>query len=169
MHILHEKMEGMMTAFDEELPEGMDSRRPPRSYTRWFPVGLGRSRVDQVLSGVRVLTFFQSKNAMWFLLRAFRFECRIGHGLLSAEACNYIFHMKGLSESLRWAVLIQKGSDLPDHITPVQRHIYGKWGALLSFFDLQLADAPGRSRSSRSTMARKITGLTSTMVNSCTK
>ena len=84
-----------MTAFDEVLLESRDARRPTRSYTPWLPFGLGRSRVDQVLSYVRILTYVQSEDPMWFLLRAFRFTSRAGHSLLAAVARNFVCYMKG--------------------------------------------------------------------------
>ena len=49
----------------------------------------------------------------------------------------------------------------------VQQHIYSKWETVLKVIGLKLTDAPGRS--SRNTMARKITGMTSTRLNGCTK
>ena len=49
----------------------------------------------------------------------------------------------------------------------VQQQICGKWETVLEVIGLKLAYAPGRS--SRTTVARKITGMMSTRLNICTK
>ena len=44
------------------------------------PHNAGRTAVEQVLNKVVMLTFYQSEDPVWFLLRAFKFTSRTSHG-----------------------------------------------------------------------------------------
>lgn len=56
--------------------------------------------MDQVLHRVRPLTYLQSEDPVWFLLRTFRFTSRTGHEFLSAIARDYEGRLRGMSVHL---------------------------------------------------------------------
>lgn len=58
---------------------------------------IGEKKDDQLLRRFRLLTYYQSEDPVWFLLRAFLFTSRTAHGFLADTARDYEQYLNGMA------------------------------------------------------------------------
>jgi len=69
--------------------------------------------VQAVCKSVRHLTYYQSEDPVWFLLRAFTFTSRTSHSFIRAVCRNFDIKIRALSLCLRGANLRESSRSLP--------------------------------------------------------
>ena len=84
------------------------------------PPASGKSRVEQALARVTPLIYLHSEDPVWFLLRAFRFTSRTGHGFVAAVVRDYAASMRGLAALLRCRTVVEGVQALSDDEEDVQ-------------------------------------------------
>lgn len=93
---------------------------------------LGRKQhTDIVLSRVNLLTYYQSEDPVWFLLRAFRFTSRTAHGFLSCISRDYDWHVRALSKLLFGTRLTAGSALLPATASETEQCLKARWNTLI--------------------------------------
>ena len=82
-----QKLEESLITFDNGRISAARTTRATAA--RSDSVNNGRSKVEHLLNRVLMLTYYQSEDPIWYLLRAFRFTSRTGHGFKAAVALDY--------------------------------------------------------------------------------
>ena len=142
----------------ENLREGQRETRATRMRST------ANVAVDQFLRRFTVLTYLQSEDPVWFLLRAFRFTSRTGHSFLSAIAREFDKHMKGLASKLA-GIRMTAGADmLPVDISDAQQCVRERWDSLMHVLGLrkQVLTQPN----SRRYLSQQIARYSASKINS---
>ena len=161
------KLGETMVLFDEVLSVLDPRTRAMRSKNLPVLATNGRSRVEQVLGGVMALTYLQSEDPVWFLLRAFRFTSRTGYGFIAAVARDYVTSMRGMVWLLRGKTLTEGVRELNEDADEVRLRIKVKWDTVTSALGMRLADKPRPS--SRRAAADRLTDMSPSRISSSTK
>ena len=85
-----------------------------------------------MLNRFHILTYFQSEDPDWFLVRAFPFTSRTAHVFIAAVARDYDERQKGLSWLLRGKCLGQGIESFSDDHILVRERIRHKWEQVIS-------------------------------------
>lgn len=87
--------------------------------------------VGQALNLVNALTYLQSEDPVWFLLRVFRFTKRTAHGFVAAMARDYDTRLRRMAAKLRCRRISDGANALPDDITETEQCISERWESVL--------------------------------------
>ena len=123
--------------------------------------------VDQALNRVVALTYLQSEDPVWFLLRAFRFTSRTSHGFVAAVARDYDTRLKGMGSHLRGRRISDGANSLPDDVNETERCISERWERVLDTLAIrkQVIERP----SDRRTLAWRVKRYSQSRITSFTK
>ena len=103
--------------------------------------------MQQLLRKCIQLTYYQSEDPVWFLLRAFRFTSRTAHGFKAALARDYECLLGGLSWELRGKVIGNRTEPLSEDHTVVREHVRPKWEQVLTTLGMEMSRQPRPSSS----------------------
>ena len=123
--------------------------------------------VDQLLQRVTMLTYLQSEDPVWFLLRAFRFTSRTGHGFVAAVARDYDRNIKGLASKLAGSKVSAGADTLPADTSDAVQCIKGRWDAVLSILGIRKQAVP--QTNSRRALAEQIVNYSPSRIGSFNK
>ena len=114
-----------------------------------------------------MLTYYQSEDPVWFLLRAFRFTSRTAHGLQAALASDYEALLGGLAWLLREKVLSVGAQSLSEDHVIVREYVRPKWEQVLRTLGMALGCMPRQS--SRASLAECISSSSASRISATTK
>ena len=124
----------------------------------------GARLVDQLIHRVKVLTFQQSEDPVWFLLCAFRFTSRTGHAFLSTITRDFEKNMESLGWQLRGKSLATgSGALTSDHAICVCL-LKSKCERVCRMLGIQLRALP--QQSARRDLAQRITRYSRSRIQS---
>ena len=130
-------------------------------------VNNSRSKVEHLLNRVLILTYYQSEDPIWFLLRIFRFTSRTAHVFKAAVARDYEALLGGLAWKLRGRVLSHGAQPLfQDHIL-VREHLRSKWDQVIMTLGMTLARQARPS--SRTAVAERLVKSSASRISATTK
>ncbi|CDF34053.1 unnamed protein product [Chondrus crispus] len=102
----------------------------------------GSNQVDQALARIKILTFHQSEDPVWFLLRAFRFTSRTGHSFLATVTRDFENHVSSLAWALRGKQLAVGSDTLPQDHSSCEQLLRVKWECVCKLFGMRLGAEP---------------------------
>lgn len=123
--------------------------------------------MDQVLHRVRPLTYLQSKDPVWFLLRAFRFTSRSGHRFLCAVTRDYENRLHGMSADMPGKCISVGSSPLSNIIPEIEHCISERRDAVLRFLGMKKQRI--EQYSDKRNLAGRLWGFSQSWINSFTK
>ena len=158
------KVQDSLILYDGTRGDGSIMGRETRN-TRFQSTG--RESVENLLKRVDMLTYLQSEDPVWFLLRAFRFSSRTGHSFLSALSRNFNSHVKGLSLKLAGSK-IRAGVDLLHvAISDAEHCIKDRWDSVINV--LGMRKEAETNPNARRALAAHVADYSSSRINSFTK
>lgn len=152
-----QKLDAAMTVFDSDALLVESPRRPTRSISGVVTGTTGKAKVDQVLARDVLMTFLQSEDPIWFLLRASRFTSRTGHGFIATVARDYVPSIRSMAWLIHGKNLIQDRQLLNPDVDEERQQISGKRDDVIRTLGLKLGGIPRPS--SRGALATRLTAI----------
>lgn len=103
---------------------------------------IGKQLVELQLSRIKLLTFEQSSDPLWFILRSFLFTSRTAASFVTKIAADYEKNIKGMSHLLKGTPIMSGSVVLPNDVNEVQDRCDQYWDILLGTINVQKSEVP---------------------------